>query len=276
MSPTLLSNSNGFSDIPLNGHEIGPLTKNPQRTQTVPLDRQERQETQESQETDIVEKQNLALNSQDRIVLDHLQHTIVRPLDDLDRVILHATGTHGWTIRGTYSQCIRTQSYPASKHMVHHHISSTKQTVQLLLSSFVTRSTVLRPQDDQSFGYIDTSALLTIGKIGNIGIVGNGHSQKQNLALSSQDRIVLDHLQHTLGRPLDELDRVILHATGTQRLDHTRNIFTMYTNPILPRQQTYGTSPYIIGYTFFATSKRRKDSDTLCRTESLAQIANSQ
>ena len=32
----------------------------------------------------------------------------------------------------------------------------------------------------------------------------------------------------------------------------------------------------IIGYTFFATSKRRKDSDTLCRTESLAQIANSQ
>ena len=27
MSPTLLSNSNGFSDIPLNGHEIGPLTK---------------------------------------------------------------------------------------------------------------------------------------------------------------------------------------------------------------------------------------------------------
>ena len=29
-------------------------------------------------------------------------------------------------------------------------------------------------------------------------------------------------------------------------------------------------------YTFFATSKRRKDSDTLCRTESLAQIANSQ
>ena len=32
----------------------------------------------------------------------------------------------------------------------------------------------------------------------------------------------------------------------------------------------------LIGYTFFATSKRRKDSDTLCRTESLEQIANSQ
>ena len=32
----------------------------------------------------------------------------------------------------------------------------------------------------------------------------------------------------------------------------------------------------LMGYTFFATSKRRKDSDTLCRTESLAQIANSQ
>ena len=32
----------------------------------------------------------------------------------------------------------------------------------------------------------------------------------------------------------------------------------------------------LMGYTFFATRKRRKDSDTLCRTESLAQIANSQ
>ena len=44
--------------------------------------------------------------------------------------------------------------------------------------------------------------------------------------------------------------------------------------------QTFNDNTYhhlqIIGYTFFATRKRRKDSDTLCRTESLAQIANSQ
>ena len=38
----------------------------------------------------------------------------------------------------------------------------------------------------------------------------------------------------------------------------------------------HGLLEIIIGYTFFTTRKRRKDSDTLCRTESLAQIANSQ
>ncbi len=52
-----------------------------------------------------------------------LDELVAWPLDELDRVILRATGTHGWTMCGTSSQCIRTQSYPASKHMVHHHIA---------------------------------------------------------------------------------------------------------------------------------------------------------
>ena len=153
MSPTLLSNSNGSSDVPLNGHVIGPLSKNPQRTQTVSLnigDRQERQELciQIYYRTRAKYSTNGIIFR--CVIVDRISHWALRkelfstifstPQSDLLMISIESSFTQPAHTVGPYAVHIHnvycTQSYPASKHMVHHHICSTKQTVRLLLSSF--------------------------------------------------------------------------------------------------------------------------------------------